>query len=64
MSKLDVDFRRDFIEALNNIVRKLGQGAKICDCNADDRFIFACGRIVKKRLLTIQTIYSQLFMEK
>jgi hypothetical protein len=29
MSKLDVDFRRDFIEALNNIVRRLGQGAKI-----------------------------------
>jgi hypothetical protein len=33
MTKLDVDFRRDFIEALNNIVRRLGQGAKICDCN-------------------------------
>ncbi|VVM23315.1 hypothetical protein BSPWISOXPB_7116 [uncultured Gammaproteobacteria bacterium] len=51
MSKLDVDFRRDFIEALNNIVRRLGQGAKICDCNADDRFIFACVEFVEEEII-------------
>ncbi|CAC9449130.1 hypothetical protein BSPLISOX_203 [uncultured Gammaproteobacteria bacterium] len=51
MSQLDVNFKRDFIEALDNIVCRLGQGAKICNCNADDRFIFACVEFVEEEII-------------
>jgi hypothetical protein len=49
---LTFNFKRDFIEALDNIVCRLGQGAKICNCNcnADDRFIFACVEFVEEEI--------------
>jgi hypothetical protein len=39
------------MERCDNIVCRLGQGAKICNCNADDRFIFACVEFIEGEII-------------
>lgn len=52
MTKLDNNFKNDFIEALDNIVCRLGQGAGICQCNVDDNFIFACVESLEEEIIS------------
>ncbi len=51
MTKLDIGFKNDFIEALDNIVCRLGQGAKVCNHGANDQFIFACVEFLEEEII-------------
>ncbi|CAB5495622.1 hypothetical protein THERMOT_343 [Bathymodiolus thermophilus thioautotrophic gill symbiont] len=52
MTELDMGFREDFLEALDNIVCRLGQGAMICNHNADERLIFACVESLEEEIIS------------
>ncbi|MDC9715105.1 MAG: hypothetical protein PSN36_04730 [Gammaproteobacteria bacterium] len=51
MTELDIGFKNDFIEALDNIVCRLGQGANICSRDVDDQFIFACVESLEEEII-------------
>jgi len=52
MTELDNGFKLDFIEALDNIVCRLGQGANICQHRVDDNFIFACVESLEEEIIS------------
>ncbi len=53
MTKLDISFKLDFLEALDNIVCRLGAGTKICNDNTNDqdRFIIACVGFLEEEII-------------